>query len=257
MKYWSIMLLCGLLVCACSKDDDEIKNEAGNQGKRLVSRITMSSGRYSDDIKFTYDKGGRIVKVEDWYTETEEQFETSNIGICEYYFENGILSKNTISQDMNTGETETTISDLGLSGKGFVNRCWLGYLNYNQNNYVMDIRDSRDSSKVIYSFYWRDGNIDRIEDETSNSNWKFEWMPTENKCNIDFFYLLEWCQWEEGWFLDALGYYGKANKNLLRRAENGRNVATYSYSYDKEGYVTKIIRTEGNDSERCTIEYKD
>lgn len=258
LKYWIAMLLCVLAISACSKDDDE-SSEAGNPGKRLVSRITMKSGDGSSDIKLTYDNKGRITKLVEYIRGDDNGYDYEDEYTYEYNFKDGIVSENETQHDIIHDKTEYFVHDYGLNDKGFINYCWLGYIIYDENHYIHEVRESQASDNVILTFFWREGNIDKIEEKfgPSETEYRYEWLSAENKCNIDFFYLLEWMNFEDLGYLDALGYYGKTNRNLLHRAEGSNYLTTYSYDLDEKGYVIRIIRKENGSTEYWNIEYKD
>lgn len=260
LKYWIMMLLCMLVVSACSKDDDG-SSEAGNSGKKLVSRMTVKSNDGTSDIKLTYDKKGRITKLVDYSRGVDGGYDYEDEYTYEYNFEDGIVSENETRYDIMRDETVYVVHDNGLNDRGFINCCWLGNIMYDQDNYIKEVRDFETSENVIATFFWRNGNIDRIEGKFDPSGskyqYEYEWLSEENKCNIDFFYLLEWKEFEDLGYLDAMGYYGRTNRNLLCRAENSNGITTYSYDIDEKGYVVRIIRKENGNTEYWNIEYKD
>lgn len=257
MKYLMLCvtaLVFSLNFTSCSNDDG-----LSPDGKRLVSKI--KSYYYNEDYEeeeegdgyiFSYDKSGRITAVEWRFWEDKQYVERWTYSVTG--------KKLTVKEGWNDDE-EAEERTFVLNDKGFVvseeredegNIITYTYY-YDAEDYLTRVKgvSNNDDHRWVENYVWNDGDL------VGNDGYRYTYYDKENKANIDLLWI---CKEEPPLF--SLGYLGKMNKHLCRsRTYDGDYTYRYDYSFDKDGYVTKITETEssryGREYERYyEIEYK-
>lgn len=268
-----LLVACVAMVfVSCSKDDDTTVNP---DGKKLVSKLrsvdTDNELNY-DEMTFQYDKNGNIEKIveksreiwsngdEEWsYTYTFSHSGNKITSKCDY---TGIDNKK------GTTETNAYTTVYTLNDKGFISQ----YESVDEEDdersvYKYSYDDDNQLSKYIREEYydnsfheytyecgWSNGNLISKRQSGSSYPENYTYTNEENKANIDLgvFY------WEIGTddWLELFGYLGKTNKNCLYKDNNSNT--TYKYTFDSNGYVTKILEYNSSNTLRrtYTVEYK-
>lgn len=235
VKYGCIILLLAWVAGACSKDDDG--DGFGNDdrfNRRKVSRIYSDSGLEPGyDLKFTYDEKGEIKKIVEIWSEKDEQEKARN----EYEF---TFTDHAISVSGNNDDRGNSFTvERPLNEQRYVSRCTTGYHTYDQEGHLLTT--GRDT------LVWKNGNLVGGNEPTEIELLEYKYTNKENKANIDFSVALFYSYDRPDSYysyLDALGYYGKNSRNLLEST----CWCTYTYKYDKEGYVIQITETATPDN---------
>lgn len=232
LKYGFMMLLFALTAVACSDDNDD---EGGFNRKnderftrRKVSRIYASSGHEEGfDVKFEYNEQGEIAKItHSW--EDEEDVETT---IYEFTFtEDEVCMTDTYTYSGGgSGHSFTMVRP--LNEQRYVARCTTGVHTYDEDGYLLTT--GRDT------LVWEAGNLIGRNNKSYITQDKYKYTEVINKANVDFAMAMYYAYYRPDWYddyLDALGYYGKTNRNLLERTLD----CTYTYKYDDKGYVIQF-----------------
>lgn len=244
IKYLCFVLLLAWVAGACSKDDDNDGfRDDGRFSKRKVARIYGSEGWDKGfDLRLEYNEKGEIAKI----TETWEDKETS---VYEFIFTDDAVSMTiTHSRWGNSFALERP-----LNKQRYVARCTTGVHSYDIDGHLL--------TTGWDTLMWEAGNL--VEIRTRRYKYgEYEYTDIENKANLDFAMAMFYAYYRPDWYddyLDALGYYGKTNRNLLAST----CCCTYTYKYDSKGYViafTEQPTSENTDfSEPTTykVEYYD
>lgn len=219
IKYLCFVLLLAWVVEACNKDDDSdgFKDD-GRFSKRKVARIYGSEGWDEGfDLNFEYNGKGEIAKI----TETWEDKETS---VYEFTFTDDAVSM-TIT---NSRWGNSFILERPLNKQHYVVRCTTGVHSYDIDGHLL----TTDWDTLT----WEAGNLVEVSTRGYKNNSQYEYTDIENKANLDFAMAMFYDYYRPDWYddyLDALGYYGKTNRNLLAST----CFCTYTYKYDSKGYV--------------------
>jgi hypothetical protein len=210
MKKIITLLLLPLLAISffsCKKDNEE---ENGNSTK-LLKTVEWIVNEESLMYTFHYDVQNRPTKV---YT---------TVNGCSYPEPSFVLEYSTNAITIFTGNDPNVQYQLDDNGH-------VAYCNYQtfiyENGYLKE-RIYNDS-KVEYS--WINGNI------VQEGHITYEYSNKEDLLNIDVFNLFyEYDRW--------LKLKGHTSKNYLVKQSTGGGNYTYEYTFDTEGYPTKIIQS--------------
>lgn len=265
MKHLMLCLLAlsfSAVFTACDKDDDGNGPAFSKDGKRLVKKITMTDEKQSDEkdeLTFSYDGNGKITVIEYTSTYISEEKETKCTDIDRYtYSVSGKTLKvvNTYTDGEDSEYSGTyggtfTLNDDGLVISGeetdsdddkFV------YTNtYSNDLYLTQIEYTRNGGAKEYINYTRsNGDITK-----GVYNRTYTYCDEENKANIDFAGIDSFMLGYDRSNLGLTGYLGKQNKHLLKATQG----ETYTYKFDKEGYVTEFTVTSTDGTLTYQISY--
>lgn len=276
-KIFMLLAACVAMVfVSCSKDDDATVNP---DGKKLVSKISSKDADNEltyNETTFQYDKNGTIEKIvekgrevdnsyDDEWTDTYVFTRSGNkiTAKCDYTYTDNKKGKT---------ETDSDITEYTLNDKGYISQYeWVDdeddersvyKYSYNDEGQLIERTEEeyRGTSfrEYTYEYGWSNGNLISKRQSGSSYAENYTYTNEENKANIDFgvFY------WEIGVddYLELFGYLGKTNKNCLYKDGNSSSTI-YKYTFDGDGYVTKIQEyyTNGSSNElrrTYTVEYK-
>ena len=241
MEKWNflnILLVLTIFFSACDKKNDH-KEEPFI---RLVSRMDFANNEF---YEFDYDAKNRISKIKIFW-------HSNNYTITYSY-----PTANTIVVS-NIDESETTYT---LNKDGYLT----SYLNENITYANGCLQKSEEVSKdyiATNTWIWKNGNIETkstemkyFNNDKSGQNWSStyicEYGTTLNKpVSIEFVH---------GFIITNLGiipygWFGKSTLNMPEKFVYSKENIThphksYRYETDKDGYVTKIYRTNYHGSE--------
>lgn len=247
IKYLCFVLLLAWVAGACSKDDDNDGfRDDGRFSKRKVARIYGSEGWDEGfDLKFEYNEKGEIAKI----TETWEDKETS---VYEFTFTDDAVSM-TITNSHYWGNS--FVLERPLNKQRYVTRCTTGVHSYDVDGHLLTTSED--------TLVWKAGNLVEIRTRRGYKYGQYyEYTDIENKANLDFAITIFYDYYRIGTYddyLDALGYFGKTNRNLLASTR----YCTYTYKYDNKGYVISFTEkptsknTDFSEPTTYKVEYYD
>lgn len=276
MKQIFILLMvamCAIMFAACSDDDDTTVNP---DGKRLVSKICKEQTQAEEEdyyeLNFQYDKNGIIEKVveigrESWdshYDEWTDTYSFSRSG-------NKLTVKNdyTSTDETDKIEIKTYTTDYILNDKGYIFQYeWIDEedgerrvykYSYNDEGQLVGCTEEEHRgtsfNEYTYEYSWSNGNL-----VSGSSYVNYTYTNEENKANIDLGAFWGEADYDGSNYnyLELFGYLGSTNKNCLYKYSGSHDTYTYKYSFDTNGYVTKMKKYDRNSELLCTytIEYK-
>ncbi len=201
---------------SCSKDDDDDKNDSGEV--KLLKEI-ISEGDLS--FYFEYDSENRITKITqtdeydgDTYTATITY--SSSIIICSW--SDGYKYTYSLNED---GYLEKTTDH----NEGTV-------IHYAYTNGLLSETWENEDKEESVQYKWQNGNLVEISDEYMTE--KYTYGNVANKLNIsdvdvDYLYYLP--------------FKGMTNANFPIGYSDGYSTSTYEYTFDEEGYPTRMTET--------------
>lgn len=231
---------------SCSKDGDENGGDSYQWPKydRLVKTINwQDEDGCIDKCTFTYDNQQRLTKVA-W---NEEYFML--------FTYNG--NKISINED---GEYYTTYT---LDKNGYLTRQddedGSYALHQYSNGYASKSTEENNSENDHETVYtWANGNlvktVEKSVDEYGTENYGYSWTynNVENKLNINIFDILDSFWWDPAY----IKFKGRYPKNYpITIAESDGETMTLSYTFDNDGYPTKIVETWTDGSDTSTSTY--
>lgn len=277
-----LLVACVTMVfVSCSKDEDD--TNVNPDGKRLVSKIYLERALYGEleyyELNFQYDKNGIIEKIIEKGREVNGSYDEE--WTYTYVFSrsgNKLTSKNDYTcTDHKKGktETETYTTDYILNDKGYITQYEWTYednderiiyntLSYDDNG-LLTKRTKKENegisvSEYTYEYSWSNGNLVSRRQSGSSYVTNYTYTNEENKANIDLGAFWGEADYDGSNYdyLELFGYIGKINKNCLNKYSGRYNTYTYKYSFDTNGYVTKMEKYDRNNELLCTytIEYK-
>ncbi len=222
IKYLCFVLLLTWVAGACSKDDDNDGfRDDGRFSKRKVSRIYVSEGEEKGfNLIFEYNGRGEIARItESWVDKDSTVYEFT-------FTDDAVCMTKVYNYPGRRGSSFTMIRP--LNEQLYVARCTTGVHSYDAEGHLLTT--GRDTLK------WEAGNLVEGNEKSDIEYLEYKYTDVENKSNIDFSMAMFYHYYRPDWYddyLDALGYYGKTNRNLLASTR----YCTYTYKYDKKGYV--------------------
>lgn len=268
MKHLLLCLLAlGTAAVFTACDDDDDNNGSGNttkDGKRMVSKITTTYKAYpedKDEMTFTYDKDGRITAIKGTatYLSEDKQKKCTDTDDYTYTVTGKTLKVTNTYVDGETGEDSGTFGGtFTLNDDGFVisgeetdidNDKYVYTFTYSEN-YLAKIEYTRNGGAeqpIIYS---------RTNGDITERGHTYTYYDEENKANFDFANLDHVLGVDES-YLGLTGYLGKQNKHLVKTIKRGMDLEeTFTYKFDKDGYVTEFTSTSQDGEFTYQISYK-
>ena len=201
------------------------------------------------NLEFFYDKDDRLEKVAQINSEYKGERSIS-------YQEDKIIFYDYEQDDQHTDRDTFCIK---LNNNGFIDNMNGNYGNtvtfeYTDNflsksQYISD----NGSSYMPIEFIYSEGNLIQIVDGNSGpfEKPKFHYTKYDNKAHI-FPFLIDY----DGMMTDDynflfhyMGLYGKCSTKLEESVINNYSQFSFSYTFDKDGYPTKIQRKETKDND--------
>ena len=251
-KVCVLFMACIAMVFVSCSDDDDGDNGGiiGNKG-RLVSKITEvdDEGIYYS-YAYEYDKQGRLTKEfsssnEEYGSEyTTTYTYTDKIVTEQIYDKDGDIEEILIYALNDNGHISSEKSYYEKDKNGNIDMtkpAYTSFYHYDNNNQLI-----RESGEDNFTFSWNNGNIVTWESQGgSGDTWKntFTYTKYENKSNLDL-----------GFEVNIGNLYVSkylVEKDSFKRngeSEYDRNSAetTYTYKFDKDGYVIEITCNKKN-----------
>lgn len=195
---------------------------------------------------FEYNEQGEIAKITDYG-------DFGNEDSYKYEYEFTFTDEAVIVRG-NSWTYDDYLHERPLNKQRYVARCTTGVHTYDADGHLLTTADD--------TLTWQAGNLVAVRGEWNISKGEFKYTDIENKANIDFavaLYYDYYCSDYYDDYLDALGYYGKTNRNLLASSR----YCVYSYKYDNEGYVIQFTEKptdnnyDFNEATTYKVEYCD
>lgn len=268
MKHLLLCLLAlGTAAVFTACDDDDDNNGSGNttkDGKRMVSKITTTYKAYpedKDEMTFTYDKDGRItaIKGTGTYLSKDKEKKCTDTDDYTYTVTGKTLKVTNAYVDGETGEdSSTSEGTFTLNDDGFVisgeetdsDDDKYVYTNTYSDNYLTQIKytiNGGAEQQIVYS---------RTNGDITKGVHVYTYYDEENKANIDFANL-DHTLGIDDFFLGLTGYLGKQNKHLVKTIKRGMDSEeTFTYKFDKDGYVTEFTSISEDGEFTYQISYK-
>ena len=246
------MALSAVLMCvnlaSCSSDDDPTgeKDENGvvNSGKK-IAKIVSESEEWKETITFSYDDKGRLIQS----TEIDEYDGEKRTRSCQYIWGDDVVKVN----------HEEGFSYTFTLKNGLIQSCDDGTtFTYNNSNRLIKYEEPGYKSTYTTTAIWDGDKLMSISDEdddytyTYGETCKKGFCPSFAVMIYDDFYGLFYVHPE------LLG----ARSNHLPATEtckygNEIETETFTYNFDKEGYVSKIIvKLMDGATETCSITWE-
>ena len=238
------MALFAILMCvnfaSCSSSDDD-PTEGPEEGDVVVSgkKLTKITGTYDGEVEtysFNYDNNGRVIKAEykeDNYTETY-QFIWGDDAIRVSWTYTGSTSNYSCTLSLKNGLVQH--EDYGEALKGT--------FSYNSSNKLARFTDGEDWT---VSTIWDGDKLVSISNEDADAT-----LTYENKsCKKGYFpFLASMIEPGESYILymahpEIAGMRTNQLPTNLTWTDNyGSETSTFTYEFDKEGYISKIVGEE-------------
>lgn len=242
--------LLGLSLClttACSSDDDD--NGQGGETPPPSLTDKKLTGIYDNEgstwSNMKYDGQGQLVA----YTENDNElsaitytyaYAKSSISVTATDKANHIKSRKTfyINSDRRIERAEWTGDEIVT----------ITYT-YDDDNQITRVEAKEKSGKqTVVTFGWKSGNIESVKEESSwgSSHDTDVTLLTYGTQSADkFLQPGEAFEYLDG-ALFRYGYFGKYIKHLPQTKEEvGEKTETYTYEFDKDGYVTRLEMSGG------------
>lgn len=230
-----------LVFASCSKDDSPGNGgtdpgNPGSKGKR-VSKVVLDYGNGEVETRtFFYNEEGVLEKAAQTFynghsrSANEQTFTRVNDNLVIDY----------VGYEGSNNERET--ASCKLNAEGFVT----SVTNKDNETTAFSYRDGyltgcTEPDGDTYAFTWQGGNLVKVvsADETE----EITYTEDINNMNIDMLDLYEVDPFD-GLPAFTSGYFGKRNKNLVKKISEGNasvgSSVEYTYKFDKEGYVTSF-----------------
>lgn len=234
-----ILPLLAITFNSCSSSDDD--NGTGNQSK-LVKQMDDGEMKY----KYEYDTQDRPIKIiaTDAYDGSKR---TSTIT-----YNSTKITVNSTYEGYSWTEVYT------LDNNGYVIE--MEYTDGDGDNYIEEYTYTDGYwTKVTYgdgdysTFTWNNGNRVNVQSVGSTNNDYYDWPRTTtytdklDKMSVNWFYSLNYSH------LKLKGTYSKNLPLTIEHPELGST--TYEYTFDSDGYPTKVIETGSYDTRTTHITY--
>ena len=240
-----------MALCAVSCD----KDRTGSSANKLVKEISYSVGYddYRVSFEFEYDNENRLSKVVESYGD-----ETYTMT---YNYDGNIITEAT---DYNEEPSKYYLNSEGFLTKIEIKTSSLDtpdrtgtyyYLYEYENGLLKSCQTENFSTGHGEEYEWENGDMIMSKDLYVPNNYdKYEYTNFENNLNTNLF------------TLGYMGYYfdfkGTSSQHLPKTCTTEHpsytSITDYSYEFDADGCVTKIIMTDRNDNsdrEECNIIY--
>lgn len=273
-------VLAGLAVLmttvSCGDDDkDKDATPDNSSGNKLVKKIESMYG----SIQFYYDAEGNLRRmlVDGANGGDLNDYTYSKVG------NRLVVTNNWIVRGIKDYPGETTYT-CTLDGNGNIVSAYssIGYTyrcSYDKEGYLKSYEeDENDNGSTFINYIWKGGNLSQYAEteEKYKSSYSCTCVYTdkENKMNIDLGDLTEiYGYWELSYGGStgvedysggnfgpmSAGYLGRKNEYLIERAiyKSAYDVSNceFSYEFDEEGYVTKFMYAEGDESDVYNVSY--
>lgn len=235
MKKQFILLLTMVSIVAfsgCSKEKGD-DNGGNNNGGGNIDGITTLPKRiatissYGDNMTFTYDAQGRVIKIVNTAT-TDGEF----ISIT-YTADKVIIKDEESETNSYVLENKRAVSCNGVD--------WTSSFEYDKDGYMIkssEVEIGYEDQPWICKYTWMDGLLTKITDDNESGIITYGTQP--NNLNIDLFPLIE--PDFLGDLITILGFGSKRSVKLPTKVSwnNGEYSESFSYETNKDGYITKI-----------------
>ena len=214
-----LLPLMAIIFNSCSKGEDDSNTYVPKYDK-LVKTIANDSG----SVEFEYDDKQRITKVI-WKDETENSDLIDTYAYLDF--------NNSVIVDNKWGYRATFTFD----NNGFV-------IEESGNNYARHQYSNGyiEGSRWHGAYTWVNGNLTKIVSNIGDTR-TYTYNNLENKLSVNIFDI-------DGFGIDYMifdngdtftNFEGSFPKNYPVTATIGDNTTTFSYTYDLEGYPTKMV----------------
>ncbi len=252
-----------MMCVACNKDDASVKDENGSvqNQKKLVKMVCerkdFDGELYKDIFEFTYDSNGRLMStlVDGW--EGSIKYSSVNTYV---WRDNAIVVSEDFLQENANGGSKNNYFTYTLSADGLViSKEWEGWdTGGAESKYMFTYNSShrlRTCSRWNTSVNWEDDRLTKyeiIDEGTSNYSYKYGGKACKGysvSIAISIYYLFG-----EELFLAHPELIGCRSNQLpdeehyTRESEYSDGYSSwsdslYSYTFDEDGYVTKMVTT--------------
>lgn len=255
------MVLCVNLT-ACSDDEE---NEPSNGGSPSVTGAKPSSFTWNDgrSFKMFYDKQQRLSKVE-YYTESgfidrTTYFEYNDNNIIETTtYPDGSKDNSIMVYTLNSEGliVNATIVRIDENGQEYSNPEDTEQYAYNDNQQLIGIQDYEYDYIYDTDITWENENIITTKGNDRGAIFTTNYEYTSIPSSKGFFVFYDdvlidvFSDVDNSNLLANLGYFGKVPQNLLASVTyidpTGKtDASSLSYQFGKDGYVTKVSGTYG------------
>jgi len=251
MKKITLLFLATLILFSCSSDDPLTDNGGNSKPQRRIAKIeklySENSYNYSSTEIFTYDNQGRWIRSD--YSANDNYLNVNHISTLSY-------SGNTIRYSGDNFEEDVfELKNNIIVSRGDNPR--LDDYHYS-NNYLTQI-----GIGTYANFEYTNGNLTKVIEGKGESH-----EDIYNIAYTDYPDKMGFCAYEVSYndtaievnpanILYQFGYFGKKSKNLIESIDStwGDKIY-YSYEFDNQGYVTKIIERYVYQGKTETTTYK-
>lgn len=228
-----LLVLC-IGFTACSKDDEPKEQPVVDAfGRRLVSQLESTSGDENFTLNFFYDKYGKIEKIVG-----------DNPAVLKEAIYNYTENKLVIQSDYEEEGSEMYTFMLNNEENVI---SYSNTVNYEYQNGFLRKATYRNSLSPE-SLTWSNGDIIELRSGTQVAT--FTYYRQENKMNFDPFDVgeaVEGLAFGDDVYCLTTGCFGNRNAHLIRKIQSADWATEFSYDFDSEGYVTRIVQIESND----------
>ena len=228
-------------LASCDKEDGPDENRDFSNDKKLVKIVYQEVGDEDVEVTtFKYGVNGRLIEVVEDEMKSSFVWEDDEVKIhTEYYFPSSFNTTQTLS--LANGLAQTS--------------CDYGRLSYNQSNRLVKYEEN---ARVL-DYVWEGNKLMSVTEDGFVMS-----ITYSQYCKKGYFPLLdEITEWLGGYLCYAHPeLFGLRTVHLPSSVsyidDNRVVLATYSYAFDNEGYITKITQTfNGEGEETDYLPYTD
>lgn len=240
-----------MALCAVSCDKD--RTGSGSSANKLVKEISYSDGYDDYRVSFEYDNENRLSKV--------VKSDGSGIHTMTYTYEEDTITE--VSGDDDGEQLKYHINNEGFLTKievktdsyNTLDRTGIYYYLYEYENGLLKACKTENLFSIVKVEYeWENGDIIMEKNLSVNYNRKYEYTNFENNLNNKAFAFdhsgNEYLDFIGSEYLDFIGISSRhlPKTNTFEYSFDTYIITDYSYEFDADGCVTKIIMTDRDDS---------